>query len=346
MATHRVRESDLERWVSGGLITSEQRAAIERDLADREEQEPRLTLATLLYYVGGLLVLVAYSVFLGFQWGDLAAGGRIAIAALSFAFFATGSYVLLQSGRYRIPGELLQVVAVAIVPLLTFAVLDALGWWPEDPGYPGGDVYRTVREAYQGDLAWARMALGGATLVAALVAFYISRSQFVLVAGVLAVGSIFLDVTIAVEPSADYTWHIGQALMVAALGTLVLVVGIAVRDRGERDYTTWLYITGLAGMAAGLAPLTFPDNAANAWGAVWMGAALAVLALSLPLQQRLFVAAGLLAVLVYLGKLVFDVFDSDATAALALVVLGVLVLGAGMLYQRITERAFATTPRA
>jgi Flp pilus assembly protein TadB len=70
-----------------------------------------------------------------------------------------------------------------------------------------------------------------------------------------------------------------------------------------------------------------------------MAAALALLGLSIPLQQRLFAAAGLAAVFAYLGKLVFDVFES-ANAALVLVVLGLLVLGLGMLYQRYNERLF------
>ena len=47
-----------------------------------------------------------------------------------------------------------------------------------------------------------------------------------------------------------------------------------------------------------------------------------------------------MAAFTYLGKLVFDVFES-ANAALALVVLGLLVLGVGMLYQRFSERLFA-----
>jgi hypothetical protein len=62
-----------------------------------------------------------------------------------------------------------------------------------------------------------------------------------------------------------------------------------------------------------------------------------------PLQERLFAAAGLLGVFTYLGKLVFDVFES-ANAALAMIVLGLLVLGAGLLYQRLTERATAKSP--
>jgi len=124
------------------------------------------------------------------------------------------------------------------------------------------------------------------------------------------------------------------------VGAALLAAGVAVRDRTERDYSLWLYVAGLAGLAVGLVPKAFPSAAAAGWGGLWMAVALAVLALSIPLQQRLFAAAGLAAVFAYLGKLVFDVFES-ANAALALVVLGLLVLGVGMLYQRFSERLFA-----
>ena len=62
----------------------------------------------------------------------------------------------------------------------------------------------------------------------------------------------------------------------------------------------------------------------------------------MPLQQRLFAAAGLAAMFTYFAKLVFDVFES-ANAALGLALLGLLVLGAGLAYQRLTERVFSRT---
>jgi glycosyltransferase involved in cell wall biosynthesis len=78
-------------------------------------------------------------------------------------------------------------------------------------------------------------------------------------------------------------------------------------------------------------------DAATGWGGLWMVVSLVVLAMAVPLQERLFAVAGLAGVFVYLARLVFDVFET-ANAALVLVVIGLLVLGAGMLYQRYTGR--------
>ena len=337
MATHRVTDADFERWVEQGLITVVQREAIEGDLATRPAADAGLTVTTLLYYGGGLLVLVAYSLFLGLQWDSLDAGGRIAISAFSFVFFAGVSQALLRSGRFQLPGELLEVVAVAIVPLLAFALLDGADLWPDDPGYRG---LSEAREDYQLDLAFTRILIAGSTFFVAVAAFLWSRSPFVLVAAVISFAAIVLDISFVLGPASDdYMWETGQGLIVAALGGTLIAAGVAGHGQTERDYSIWLYVMGLIGLAVGLSWKAFGADAA-VWGALWMFLAVFVLALSIPLQQRLFAVAGLAAVFAYLARLVFEVFEST-NAALVLVVLGLLILGMGMVYQRYSERFFA-----
>ena len=343
----RFSQADMERWVASGLITSAQRDAMAADLTARPER-PGLDLTTLLYYGGGLLVLLAYSIFLGLQWEEMNSGARIAISAASMAFFAIVAQVLMNSGRFRLPGELLQVVAAAIVPLFVFALLDAAGWWPDEPGYRQIGGAQTW-ENYQSDLIWARMALGAGTLLAAGVAFWLSRSPFVLIAAIVAFISLTLDATLQVQQPGpyydewgwNYDWGVGQSLTVAAVGGTVLVAAVLSRGRSGRDYAVWLYVVGLAALAVGLGSQALDEDGAEAiWGTLWMVVALAILGLSLVLQERLFAAAGLAAMFAYFGRLVFEVFES-ANAALALVVLGMIVLSVGMLYQRYNERLFS-----
>jgi hypothetical protein len=331
----RFSERDLDRWVEQGTITAGQREAI---LAELETHPPDagLNLTMLLYYGGGLLVLLAYSVFLGFQWEAMNEAGRIVIAGLSLIFFGGVSYVLIRSDDYRLPGELLQVVAVAVVPLLAFAVLDAVGLWPEEPSFRRAF---SEREEYQRDLTWARMGVVSAALLAAVVAFRASRSPFVMAAALVSLTAFFIDVSIQIE----IDWETPQLLVIAFMGSAALAAGVfapLIFGEGdeERDYALWLYVLGLVGLAVGLSSQTFGTEAVG-WGILWLVVSLAIVALSLPLQQRLFAAAGLAGVFAYLAKLVFDVFES-ANAALILVVLGLLVLGMGMLYQRFNERLF------
>jgi hypothetical protein len=335
MAGHRVTDTDLDRWVSRGLITAQQRHAILSDLEAREP-EKGLTVTSLLYYTGGIIVLVAYGIFLGVQWEGMNETARMAIAAVSFVVVAALSQALVASERFRLPGELLQLVAVAVVALLVFSVMDAAGWWPEDRGYSPFDG----RGDYSSDLTWARMALTGSMLFVGAVAFAISRSPFVLVAALGSTVAFVIDASLQIEGRPEgYIWETPQVLMVSGCGVALIVAGLLSRDRTERDYTTWLYLLGLAALAAGLGVKAFGDETSAFWGAVWMAGAVTVLVLSVPLQQRLFAAAGLLGVLAYLARLVFDVFESP-NAALVLVVIGLIVLGSGALYQRYSDRLF------
>jgi hypothetical protein len=338
----RFSERDLDRWVEKGVISAGQRQAIVADLSSRPPV-PRLDLTTLLYYGGGLLVLLAYSIFLGLQWEAMNSGARVAISAASLVFFVAISQVLISSGRFRLPGELLQVAAVAIVPLLASALLEAVGWWPHEPDYNVID-YNVAWHQYAEDMIWARIALGGVTLLAAAAAFASSRSPFVLIAAFAALTSLLLDSTIQVRPPNEfdnYDWGVGQSLTIAAVGTAALAGGVLSRGRTERDYSTWLYVFGIAALAVGLGVQALGDDRNEAvWGSAWMGTSVALLVLSLVLQERLFAVAGLSGIFAYFAKLVFDVFES-ANAALALVVLGLIVLGVGMLYQRYNERLFA-----
>ena len=334
-------EDDLDRWQASGLISAEQRGALLRDLEAHQPTEDGLDVTTLLYYSGGLLVLLAYSVFLGFQWETLNEGGRVAISLASLIFFAAVSQVLVRSERYRLPGELLEVVAVAVVPLLGFALMDVAGLWPDSPGFRR----EALREAYYEDLSWARMALAGTTLLVALAAFGRSRSPFVMVAAAVSFTFFALEIVLQIEgPSSEYPSNAAQSLTIAGLAAAAIAAGVLVRERGGRDYATWLYLLGVVGLALGLSDKAF-DAYRNeaAWGALWMVTAFILLAISVPLQQRLFAAAGLAAVFAFLAKLVFEVFES-ANAALVLIVIGLLVLGLGMLYQRYGSRLFARPP--
>jgi hypothetical protein len=342
----RFTERDLDRWVKEGVITPAQREAMVADLSSRPSF-PRLDLTTLLYYGGGLLVLLAYSIFLGLQWEDMNSASRIGISAASLVFFAVVSQVLIKSESFRLPGELLQVAAVAVVPLLVSSLLEAVGWWPHEPDYRRFNYndfdYNLAWHQYAEDMIWARMALGGVTLVAAAVAFASSRSPFVLIAAFASLTSFLLDSTIQVRSPSEfdnYEWGVGQSLTIAAVGALALAGGVLSRDRSERDYAIWLYVFGIVALAVGLGFKALDEDSSEAiWGTIWMATAVTLLVLSLVLQERVFAVAGLAGIFAYFAKLVFDVFES-ANAALALIVLGLAVLGIGMLYQRYNERLF------
>lgn len=343
MVTRRFDGSDLERWVVAGIITPDQRDAMLADLKAWPLVRGALDVSTLLYYAGGILVLVAYSVFLGLQWEDLEEEGRVAIAAASMAFFAVISLLLLRSERFRLPGELLTVATVAITPLLVFAVLDAAGLWPEEPTiwrfYHEWPAWKQAQLDYVADLQRARLGMAAASLAVAVLALWRVPSPFLAAAAVVGLGWLAVEVgQVATGPTIDeFSWGTAESLLLATVGAATVALGVALHGRTQRDYTTWLYALGLGGLVYALFVRAFASDAPG-WGIGFLAIAVLILLLSIPLQQRLFAVVGAGAAYVYFGKLVFDVFEGSAVTALALAALGLLIVAMGMLYQRFSQR--------
>jgi hypothetical protein len=339
----RFDSNDLERWVAAGIITADQRNAMLADVKGRGPLPGALDMSTLLYYAGGILVLVAYSVFLGLQWEELKEEGRVAIAAASMAFFAAVSFTLLRSERFRLPGELLTVATVAITPLLTFAVLDAAGLWPHEPTnwhfYHEWQAWDQAHLDYVGDLQRARLGMAAASLAVAVVVLCLVRSPFVAAAAAVGLGWLAVEGgQVATGPNIDeFEWGTAVSLLLATAGAVIVALGVALHGRTQRDYTTWLYVLGLTGLVGGLWGRAV-DSDALGWGVGFLVVAVLVLLLSIPLQQRLFAIVGVAAAYSYFGKLVFDVFEGSAVAALAMAALGLAIVAMGMLYQRFSQR--------
>jgi len=343
--------ADLDRWVRAGVITSAQREAILADLGDRPPASapalvlPALDLATLLYYVGGVLVLIAYSVFLGLVWEDVEKGGRVAIAAASMTFFAAASLLLLRTERFRLPGELLTVVTVAITPLLIFAVLDAAGLVPEEPHYwqfrGEWSAYYEAQRDYVRDLQWVRLTMAAVSLIAAALALWRVRSPFLAAAAVTGASWLAVECgqVLRGPTTNEFEWGALESVLLAIVGAATVLVGYALHGRTQRDYTTWLYALGLGALIYGLL-IRALDSDAPGWGVGFLAVAVLMLVLSIPLQQRLFALVGAGSAYVYFGKLVFDVFEGSAAMALALAGIGLLIVASGMLYQRFGRRLF------
>jgi hypothetical protein len=177
-------------------------------------------------------------------------------------------------------------------------------------------------------------------VVAAALAFVWSRSPFVLAALLVGMIALAIDITMQTQGlELHYDWQTAEMLVIAWMGALYIAGGIAVRGYRERDYSFWLYLTGIGALAVGLGGLAFPDHAATGWGVLWMAASVLLIGIAVPVQERLLAAAGVAGVLAYLSKLAIEVFES-ANAALSLVVLGLIVLALAMAYQRYGDSVF------
>ena len=207
--------TDVEAWATAGLIDPNAPARI-RAFVGASQVEPataspsvvalpastdspaavatarRLWFTTIASYLGGFMVLLAFTIFVGIQWAAIGDGGRLFLSTVSLAV-VMGIGLALRSSGFDTAGGLLATAAAAILPLVIYSFEKATGIWPDgrDPG-PYDSFYREVLPAWVGMevvsiattivlLRWLRFPL--LTLLVAFWSWYLSMDLARWVAG-------------------------------------------------------------------------------------------------------------------------------------------------------------------
>ncbi|MGI9433218.1 MAG: hypothetical protein ACR2Q4_00035 [Geminicoccaceae bacterium] len=322
----------LQRAVEHGVITADQGDGlwhfIERDrtTAAPSPTTPTLTttpsfdVAHLLWYTGALIIIGAMGLFstLAFStWG----GGALVVTGIIYAALFVGlGHGLWQRGLL-VPGGLCLTVAVSMAPLIVFGVQEAAGWWTH--GDPGAyrDFYRWIKGS------WLMMEL--ATIAAGIAA--LTRYRFPFLAAPVAVALWFMSMDLVPWIFGE-DWNSWDQRRVVSLWFGLGMLGIAwwvdVRARG--DFAFWLHLFGLLAFWGGLSSMNSDSEVAKA---IYCLINIILLAMAIFLQRRAYAVFGALGVAYYLGHLA-ELFENSLVYPFALSLIGLLILGAGLVYYR------------
>ena len=326
-----VDEAELERWVQDGLITPEQKQRILAAAAEVPRAvaaEPRrFDMATVAYYLGGLLIFFAYATLVGFQWQEMSDEARLTASAVSVVGMGGIGLYLRQLG-FRLGGELLLLAASAAVPLTIHSIQAALGLWPDvlEEDFTYGDFIGQVTPSW--------VALDVASLAVVAVALVLLRVPLLtLTTGALAYfllldGAVWLDVQIG----GSTIWGNLESSLVGIGGVALALVGFLAEGRTQRNYSFWFYAAGLVGMLSALvdgadvATRNLAGFLFTLAGAVWIAAGIYLQSLPDAAARRanylVFHLFGLGSIVVGLGWL--------AVAADDVIPLGLLYLAASL----------------
>lgn len=279
---------------------------------------------TIAYSLGGLLVVFALAWFLLERWKVLGPGGVLGVALLYAAGFAVVGEALRRRG-FEVAGSLAIVLAVAMTPVWTWAILRLTGEMP-DPA-----AWDNALSRYEPYIATRLIVLELATIGVGLVAA--RRVRFFVLGAPIAAALVALLLHIG-QALGDprLSWYTGpyyQCVVACAL----LVVAYAVerqQPKGE-DYAFWFY---LAGVIMLFVAYTQVWPYIGRWRhAITLVAAAFVIA-SLYLRRRTLLVAGGLTAFAYLGYLAFDVFRRVVALPITLATLGLLVIVSTVWMQR------------
>lgn len=304
-------QADLNRWVSHGLLSDEQRDAIlafeQVDALPRHtatEPEAQSRLASAVSTVGAAVAIAAVTGIMAIVASDWSSTQAAIAAAVGSAVMLVAASQLVRRG-WGAPAGLFAICGLILMPVALGFTAHALGWWPD------GDTDAIVRRQQR---------VGGVALLLAVLP------------GMLTV-RLGLKQAWTMMPIA--AWY-GVALLVAdpfaTIGLVVtqVVVGVAVaayatfvwdQSKDLRASAWWLQLGGLLLAGQGIIFSGFDERAIYALLGVLTAAV--VFTVGVTLGRTAWVVAGALSATAPAIRLIFEYFEGlgglSLVAALGLV---------------------------
>src|SRR3954454_10092094 len=245
----------------------------------------------------------------------------VVTAVAFFVGFAFASTLLVRRAWW-VPGGLAAALAVGVFPAVAVSFLTLIDVWPSDPFFEPFDEFS----------GWT-FAVGLATALVGLVAWWLTRFSFVLA---VAIGAILVSaqlLTPCFDESPSGSERAGMALVI---GGILFAVGAFVDAFGRRREAFWFEVLGLFSVAAGLVFLAVEPggNPERGWIPMLIGGVVLVVAAG-PIRRASWAVYGVLGVYAtVVHYLVRELDERRWPSALLLVALALLTFVAGMAQHR------------
>ena len=305
------------------------RAAVVRAELPRRYDPPHI-----LWYFGAITAAATASATV-FAMSAGARGTYQLLTGLFFAVVFAGGAILLLRRGWRVPGGVLVVATVALVPAVGQAFERLVGVWPNV-----AEVGLDVLQDFQGAL----FALALATILAGLIAFRLISFPFVFSAVTLGV---VLAAQLAVPALVDRPGPGDRASCLIITGAGLLLMGSVLDSVARRDDAFWWHAVGLFTLGLGFAWYAVFKDADWAWISILAIAGVLLLA-SGPFERATWTTFGALGVFAAALHYDSDWFGSWRSPALMVAVsLGFILLGMALaLYARAWAARLRPQPQA
>jgi hypothetical protein len=322
-----VARDDIDRAVAAGVLQADQADALWHFLQTKAAtpqpaSRQRFDLVHLLWYAGALIVIGAMGLFTTLAFAQLG-GAALAVIAVFYAVILAIAGDRLWRRGLQIPGGLLITIAVTMAPMFVYGVQEGLGWTKVPSDYR--DVYEFCRVVRGGAVP---MEL--ATIAAGLIALRFYRFPFLIAPVAIALWLLSMDVAPWILGDPSPTWRLRRLVSLwFGLGMIVVAWTVDVRSRG--DLAFWLHLFGLLAFWGGLTAMESDSYLAKAFYCLIN---VGLIGLGVFLQRRAYVLFGGLGVAFYLHDLAERAFRDSLLYPLALSVIGLAIIGAGLLLHR------------
>jgi hypothetical protein len=345
----RVDRSDMAAAAAAGLISEAQAERLWSFLLRRSAPAPaalpgpRFTFTNVLYYLGGGLAIGAMSLFMTLGW-ERFGGWGIFFIALLYIGVALKFASWFEARGLEVPTGIMATLVVVLVPLAVWGLQHAFGLWPENGQIRGYREYHYL-------IDWRWLGLEFATLAAGVLMLYRWHAPFLLMPVAVTLWYMSMDlVMLLIDPDARWApeaWTLRKWFSLT-FGLLMLLVALSVdlRSRFSRDYAFWLYLFGLLTFWGALTAL---GSGALSGKLVYLAINAALIGIGAVLVRRAFAVFGALGIAIVLGDLSWNYFRDSWLFPVALTVIGLAIVFAGVWFGRneaqLSARLRAMLPR-
>jgi hypothetical protein len=290
---------------------------IQAELANEPQVSSGFEAAHVAYYLGALLIIGAMGWFITNAWDRLSGLTLSAIAILYGVVFGSIGFWLYRKAATRIPGGILTVVAVCMTPMAIYGIERQLGWWPSN--VPGS--YTRFHPYIDG--SWVLME--AVTVLVAAIALRLVRFPFIAAPAAYALWYMSMDAT-ALAFGTHWTYK-QECHISVVFGLAMMLIAYLVDTQSELDFAFWFYLFGVLTFTGGL---TLMGDGNQFGRAVYCVLHLAMIALAIILQRRVFLIFGALGVFIYLMGEAEGYFRNSFGFTIALTVIGTLFIAGGI----------------
>jgi len=274
---------------------------------------------TILYYIGGAIVVLGISFFVGQKWDSLNSFMRIFVTLGSgIAFFVAAVLLASQERLGRLP-DAFHLIAALLIPGGIFITLDELGFRGGDWG--PGLIFLGLTAAY---------ALAYSVYRRNLIVF------FAIIYGTIAT-LLITGAMVARDPIFDSGRY--AAYRFFGIGLSYCAFAYAWQSTVRKELSGVLYGFGsLFVLASALALGGWKPEQHLVWEITYPGLAFGAMFLSLWLRSRAMLVFGAIAVLAYIGKITAEYFADSLNWPLMLILAGFVLIGMGYLTYHLNRK--------
>ncbi len=327
-----IKRIDLQAAAHAGILESEQIDPLLAFLLQRDSSSGRARFSGthVLYYLGGMLAIGATTLFTTLAVDALGMPVLLALSSL-YVLGAIGLAVWFDKRALGVPAGIFATLAIALVPLVVFALQRVLGLWPE-----GGNTqhYRD----YHAWIDWRWLVMELATLVAGAAMLWRFRYPFMVMPLAVTLWYMGMDVVPALIMHAkevgysEAYWLLRRQISLV-FGVLMLALAFVVdlRSRHGKDFAFWLYLFGMMTFWGALSSMNSDLLSAKL---IYLAINFGFVLLGAVLGRKVFVVFGAIGITKVLCDLSSDYFKDSFAFVAVLTLLGFALIAAGVWWSK------------